>query len=73
MEERVQGREYDSGLETEEPWVEEWSEEVRNDSGSGTVAAEECEPSLSNSDEVPGAATKRRRLSQITAMGDDPL
>ena len=61
--------------------VEE-SEEVRDDGGSGTVEERveeseeaECGPSsssLRSSEEAP-AATKRRRLSEITAMGDEPL
>ena len=77
--------------------MEERSEEVRDDGGSGTVearvqgseevkgdservqgseeAGEVCGPSSSSlrSSEEVAAATKRRRLSEITAMGDEPL
>jgi hypothetical protein len=82
VEGRVEGSEAHGKLETEERGFEERSEEVRDDGGSGTVEERveeseeaECGPSsssLRSSEEAP-AATKRRRLSEITAMGDEPL
>jgi hypothetical protein len=78
VEGRVEGSEAHGKLETEERGFEERSEEVRDDGGSGTVEERveeseeaECGPSsssLRSSEEAP-AATKRRRLSEITAMG----
>jgi hypothetical protein len=82
VEGRVEGSEAHGKLETEERGFEERSEEVRDDGGSGTVEERveeseeaECGPSsssLHSSEEAP-TATKRRRLSEITAMGDEPL
>ena len=51
--------------------LEETDEEARDDDGSGVQEREEAECGPSN-EEAP-AASKRRRLSEITAMGDEPL
>ena len=51
--------------------LEETDEEARDGDGSGVQEREEAECG-SSSEEAP-AASKRKRLSEITAMGDEPL